>query len=406
MELNNFARIGKGVLSKAIGLQKNYIEEYVKGPDKLNECKSNCYNCDICRQKKMYHAIGNDAKVDKLLQQCQECPNAVWESSYTASIRYINEKNRYGYQPTLKSNAIKLLLLYHFLQPDALGFIQNINLDWLATTVGCTKATVIACNEVLQSYSYCYICDSGVYDHHINIYLPEYRNYHKTAAEGGRGYITMSSDLLLNLFCIKGLNTLRLNLKGILEVDNASYSDTTKDTLSVVTSQYKKLRGFLPGYCKNNIIRKALEANDAIFDLTFNDKSKSVTFAIKGKYAQKHLRESMRSDIKTSLIEHVEHINTILDNAASAKLAPDKEKFDAILSTFNIDSSERYPVLCIKLSDYDDLTALALQYNLPLVHMAISTIYNKYILHNSPVECIGALARTVIRNNSIFYTAA
>ena len=51
MELSSFARIGKGVLTKAIGLQKNYIEVYSQGPDILNERKSNCHNC-IIHQKK------------------------------------------------------------------------------------------------------------------------------------------------------------------------------------------------------------------------------------------------------------------------------------------------------------------------------------------------------------------
>ena len=31
-----------------------------------------------------------------------------------------------------------------------------------------------------------------IHDRCINIFLPEYKDYHKTAAEGGRGYITMS----------------------------------------------------------------------------------------------------------------------------------------------------------------------------------------------------------------------
>ena len=47
MELNNFARIGKGVLTKSIGLQKNYVEVYEKRDDKLNEVQSHCQECAI-----------------------------------------------------------------------------------------------------------------------------------------------------------------------------------------------------------------------------------------------------------------------------------------------------------------------------------------------------------------------
>lgn len=404
MELSSFARIGKGVLTKAIGLQKNYVEVYSKGPDVLNECRSNCHECIIHQKKEELRALGFNEEADKIHCFCHTCPSAVWEPTYTEEKRYINEKNRYGYQPTLKGNAIKLLLLYHFLQPDGHGFIKDACIKELADTVGCTAATIAACNDVLQDYGYCYFCDSGIHDHYINIFLPEYKDYHKTAAEGGRGYITMSKDMLSDLCMIESLNTLRLNLKGILEVDNASYSDAQSDTYSSVTSQYQRLRGFLPSYCKRNVIQKALEQNDAIFDLTFDEHN--VTFSIREKYAQKNLREKMLEDTKESLIDHVDRINTVLCDAASAKHPEEKERLDSILSMLDISPSEKYPSLCLTLSDYEDLASLALQYSLRTVHMAVSQIYNKYVLQNRPVEKIGALARTIIRRKSVFFAAS
>lgn len=400
MELNSFARIGKGVLTKAIGLQKNYIEIYSKGPDVLNECKSNCHDCIIHQQKEELRALGLDAEADKIHCFCHTCPSSVWETAYTTGKKYMNEKNRYGYQPTLKSNTIKLLLLYHFLQPDGHGFIKDVCIKELAATIGCTTATIDACNGVLEDYGYCYFCNSGIHDRHINVFLPEYKDYHKTAAEGGRGYITMSKDMLLDLCNIESLNTLRLNLKGILEVDNASYSNAGSDTISPVTSQYQRLRGFLPSYCKRNIIQKALEENDAIFDLTFD--KQNVTFIIHEKYAQKKMRVKMLEDTKDILIDHVDHINTVLLEAASTEHPAEKDRLHAILSMLDVQPSEKYPTLCLKINDYEDLASLALQYNMRMVHMAISQIYNKYIIQNHPVDKIGALARTIIRNKSFF----
>ena len=140
MELSSFARIGKGALTKAIGLQKNYVEVYSKGPDVLNECKSNCHGCIIYKKKEYLRALGLDEEADKIHCFCHTCPSSVWEFSYTEEKRYINEKNRYGYQPTLKSNAIKLLLLYHFLQPDGHGFIKDVCIRELADIIGCTAA--------------------------------------------------------------------------------------------------------------------------------------------------------------------------------------------------------------------------------------------------------------------------
>ncbi len=58
MELSSFARIGKGTLTKAIGLQKNYVEVYSSRPDVLNECKSNCHGCTIYQKKKIFGLSG------------------------------------------------------------------------------------------------------------------------------------------------------------------------------------------------------------------------------------------------------------------------------------------------------------------------------------------------------------
>lgn len=404
MELNSFARIGKGPLTKAIGLQKNYVEIYSKESDVLNESKSNCFNCIKYQEKNELKLLGLTTEAEQIHCSCHDCPNSVWEPSYSIQRRYINEKNRYGYKPTLKSNAIKLFLLYHFLQPDGHGFIKNICIKELAETIGCTVVTVNACNNVLQDYGYCYFSHSGICDGNINIFLPEYKDYHKTAAEGGRGYITMSSNMLLDLCGIEHLNTLRLNLKGILEVDNASYSDVQIKTVSTVVSQYQRLRGFLPTYCKRNVIQKALMQSHAIFDLTFDEKN--VTFSIKEKYAQKNLRGKMIESTKKCLIDHVEHINTVLEEAANAKHPEEKDRLDAILSVIGLTPSSKYPCLCLTLSDYEDLSALAIQYNLHMVHMALNQIYNKYILHNRPIEKIGALARSIIRRKSYVLSAS
>lgn len=394
MELNQFARIGKGVISKSIGLQKNYKEIYENGPAVLNECKSGCLNCPIYEEKQMLRALGLTEPVELLNSQCRTCSTSVWERTYKR-VHYINEKNHYGYQPTLKCYAIKLLLLYHFLQPDGNGFIKNANIKELAQKLGCTTATIHASNKALTEYGYCYI--SALYDNHFNVYLPEYKNYHKTAAEGGRGYITMSSDMLTALIAIPTLNTLRLNLKGILEVDNASYTRTNEDTYSTVTTSFLKLRGFLPTYCKNNVIRKALEQTNSIFDLEFQ--KAGVSFSIHDKFAQKKMRDAMLEDTKDTIMDYVEDLNDIFEATDSASPF-EKEQYKDILSTMHIEKSDKYPALIINNSDYAALASLALQYNLQMVFTAISHIYNKYIVMHKPVENFGALTRTFIRNSS------
>lgn len=404
LELNSYARIGKAVITKAIGLQKNYKEVYVKSEDKLNENKSGCYDCEIYKLKCQFAALGLTEVCDTLHGQCRTCSQAVWDISYTTHIEYINEKNRYGYQPTLKANAIKLFITYHFLQPDAHGFIKNVSVKELAASLNCTPATIRFSNEILSSYGYCYFCDSGIDDNHINVLLPEYKNYHKPASEGGRGYLNLSSDMLSELLSIDHLNTLRLTIKGILEVDNASIYDAANPNLTDVTSSFDKLRGFLPSYCKPNVIRKALEQGDAIFQYSFSDNS--VTFSMKDEYSKKNLRKAMLSESEQTIKDHVDHLNDVLELADDKELSTDEERTQALLAMFSIGSFSRYPSLILTNDDYADLASMCVQYNTNMVKHAVSRIYNDYIAKHIPVDSFGALTRHYIRSMSVFNISA
>lgn len=392
MELNSFARIGKGVISKSIGLQKNYKEIFTKNADVLNERKSLCKNCPVHKLKEDLRLLDLTEEAEKIHEKCRGCSSSVWDPSYT--VHYVNEKNRFGYQPTLKANAIKLLLLYHFLQPDGNGFLKNISVKALAEQIGCTVATIYASNRTLADYNYCYTCESGLFDHHINVYLPEYKDYHKTAAEGGRGYITMSSDMLLALLDVHSLNPLRLNLKGILTIDNASPGKSS----CTAEASYTRLRGFLPRYCKKNVIRKALEQSNSILDSTFTEKG--VSFSIRREFNQKTMRDSMKKANEASLIRFVSNMNDVLEGANSAAAPFEKEQLEDVLAAMNIRKCQEYPSLIIRSDDYSDLAALSLQFNLSMVQSAIVQIYNYYIAEHLIVESFGALTRTFIRRNS------
>lgn len=397
LELNNFARIGKGVLTKAIGLQKNYTEIYEKTESKLNENKSKCLNCPIHSLKNQFQALDIDEVYNQLHAQCKGCSTAVWEDSYQVSVKYINEKNRYGYQPTLKSNAIKLFITYHFLQPDTLGFIKNVSLKDLSLLLGCTVATIKANNDILSSYGYCYICDSGICNNHVNILLPEYKNYHKPAHEGGRGYINMSMDLLKSILTIEELNTLRLNIKGIIDVDNASICNVQEQASNNVTTSYRKLRGFLPSYCKRNVIRGALEKSDSIFELSFNDVS--ITFKIKEQFSHGTLLESLKEQSLHDIDTFIKRFNDVLDKAGSDYFSGENPDTDALLEMFQIDNSfHSYPALTLTHTDMADLAAMCVQYNCALVKQAISTIYNTYVIQNQSIRNFGALVRYLIRS--------
>lgn len=404
MELSSLARIGKGILSKAIGLQKNYKEILVNTGSVIDRTATGCHRCPYY----MPSSTVSDT-LDRFISSsdpvCAQCSQAVYKTTRKVRTVYINEKNKYGYQPTLKCTSIKLLILYHFAQPDENGIIKNINIKEIAKYLGCTVPTVRSCNKILQQYGYCYISNSGIYDNCINILLPEYKNYHKTAAEGGRGYITMSSDMLYSLLSIKYLMPLRLNIKGILEVDNARL--TGADSTCVI-STYKRLRGFLPKYCKNNVIRAALKNNSSdIFETSFTNNA--VSFVIKDSFAPVKLREELLSYNKTQIIDYVSDINDNLEMLSFSINKSDPEKIDkykSILSEQGIQIVKETPYISLNQSDYRDLAALSVQYNIHMVMTAIKQIYNNYIVHRHPIDNFGALARTFIRNSNHSLIAA
>ena len=185
-----------------------------------------------------------------------------------------------------------------------------------------------------------------------------------------------------------------LNLKGILTIDNAS---TGSNSCTAETS-YSRLRGFLPQYCKINIIRKALEQSSSILDSTFTDKG--VSFSIREEFSQKNMRNSMKKENESSLIDFVSNLNDVTEAVDNADTPDVKEKLENILATMNIRKCSTYPTLLIRLEDYSDLAALSIQYNLSIVRSAIVGIYNHYIANGITVESFGALARTLIRNSS------
>lgn len=395
MELSNFARIGKGIITKSIGLQENYIEVFEVAESKLDEEKSGCADCPVCSAKCQMRDLGAGEAVEILKSKCRECQQAVYTETYTEKKKYINEKNQFGYQETLKSNAIKLLLAYHFLQPNAYGLVEDISIKGLAELVGCTAATIHACNKTLSEYGYCCVCESGRYDGCINIILTEYKNYHKTAAEGGRGYITMSSDMMRKILAMEGVNTLRLNLKGILEVDSSSCRSTEDPELASATATYKKLRGFLPDYCKRNVIIKALQKDSSIFSFDCNDKS--VTFNINKKFAQKNVRSSMMQNEEAEMKSYIANLNQTLFMAGKEYIKGADPLADARLSSYHIAAASGYTLLGLSEKDYKDLASMCIQYSRDMVQKAIITVYNDYTVHGTEIRNFGGIVRTIIR---------
>lgn len=394
--LSNFCRIGKGVLTRSIGLQKNYKETIKTGGVKLDESQSGCFNCPIYKMKQELLLLNLPDEAAKIEEMCHSCSTAVWQQQYT--IQYINEKNRYGYQPRLKSNAIKLLLCYHFLQPDANGLIKDVNLKDLAQLINCDIKTIQNNNAILSEYGYCYFSNSGWYDNHINILLPEYKKYHLSANEGGRGYMTFNKNILDELLNITELNQIRLTLKGLLETDNQSATGKAAQ----VKLSYTHLKGFMPGYCKRGIIQQALcKLNNAI--LNIQTAAEYVEFSLKPECDGKKLRKQLQEEKHQEMKEYISSLNDLFESAKDS-LPQDKENIDIALGTLNISPADTYEPIILHNQDYHDLAGLCVQYSSCAVKHSISSIYNSYINYNGTREFIrnfGGLIRTTIEKQQI-----
>lgn len=400
LNMNNFARIGKGVISKAIGLQSNYIEEYEKVSKKLDEEKSNCHECPVFQLKKKMLDSGSEEYKSFIENSCANCPQAVYETCNETEKKYINEENMFGYQKTLKCNAIKLLLVYHFLQPDSIGLVKDVSIKGLADLVGCTAATIRSANQTLADYGYCDVRESGLYDGCVNVMLMEYRNYHKTASEGGRGYITMPSSMMQKILGIDNINTLRLNLKGIIEVDNVSLHNAQDMDMSSATVTYQKLRGFLPDYCKRNVIMKALANVTSIIASSCCDKA--VVFEMPSEYKPKKMRASMLETEEKEMKTYIDTLNSILRETSYGHVdyvAGEDLHIDTLLSDYHIAMNSSYPELKLSGDDFKDLANMCLQYSRTIVCRAVIAIYNQYTMHGKSIKKFGALVRTFIRNN-------
>lgn len=397
MELNNFARIGKGVISKAIGLQDNYKETCEKVTKKLDEEKSGCFSCPVLQLRKKMLESGSEEDMGFVENCCANCPQAVYETYSETEVKYINEENMFGYQKSLKNNAIKLLLAYHFLQPDTIGLVKDVSIKGLAELVGCTPATIISANQTLTDYGYCNVSESGLYNGCVNVMLMEYRNYHKTAAEGGRGYITIPSSLMQKILGIDNINTLRLNLKGMLEVDNESLHNTQDMDMSSATVSYKKLRGFLPDYCKRNVIMKALANKTSIITSSCCDKA--VVFEMPDEYKPKKMRASMLENEEKEMKIYIDTLNSVLHKAGKDYVTGEDLHTDTLLLDYHIASHCSYPELKLSCNDLTDLANMCVQYSRSIVCRAVVAIYNQYILYGKSVKKFGALVRTFIRNN-------
>ena len=403
--MDSFANIDKAVLLQALGLQKNYTELLEETVDVIDYDSTTCASCKHCALIKSF-APGTEA-YDAAVKACADCPNKTLTSKTITKKVYHNEKNRYGYKPRLKSNAIKLLLLFHFYHPDRFGIIKDIELEALASDLNCDVKTIKNNLEILAEYGYISYCKTS--PHYINLYLCDYDRYYLPVNKGGRGFIVLSLELLKEILNINNLLSLRIHLREIIEIDTLN----AKGPFVAISKTYKEMKLSLPDYCKPCTIRQAMGSGSNIFNISYKTDAQSIRFEIKEQFNCKKKKEDclnqymlMFKHFMTDFNSTVAYINVNPDNPGKyTEFFYEATGLDKTGSGINhmeqtslnrIRDLGEFKLILIRDFELEDLAQLALQYSYDYVIAAFASIYKSYILKERKITNLGGLLRTAI----------
>lgn len=383
--LDNFTNIGKAVLIQALGIQKNYttiIENTVEVVDYSNP------SCSSCKYKAIIENFDKDSDMYKTASTyCAYCPNKLLTTRNVTKKVYHNEKNRYGYRPMLKSNALKLLLLLHFFHPDRFGIIKNVDTREIAQKLNCNIKTVWNNLEILSSYTYISYSKTDTYS--INLILNDYENYYLPAHKNGRGFLVLSFDLLNKIILLDSLVTLRIYLRELINLDNANL----KGQASVDHKTFKDIRQVLPAYCKPCIIKKSIEnASTDIFTTSINNNI--IRFEIDKRYIAKNQKTILLQETTDKLKKFIMDFNSVIPEVNSGEIQP--EKYNSFLPVDY--DMVYYKLISIKKDELDDLANIAIHYSYDLMMLALSNVYKQYILFDKPIKNLPGLVSSIVRS--------
>ena len=383
--LDNFTNIGKAVLIQALGIQKNYttiIENTVEVVDYSNP------SCSSCKYKAIIENFDKDSDMYKTASTYgADCPNKLLTTQNVTKKVYHNEKNRYGYRPMLKSNALKLLLLLHFFHPDRFGIIKNVDTREIAQKLNCNIKTVWNNLEILSSYTYISYSKTDTYS--INLILNDYENYYLPAHKNGRGFLVLSFDLLNKIILLDSLVILRIYLRELINLDNANL----KGQASVDHKTFKDIRQVLPAYCKPCIIKKSIEnASTDIFTTSINNNI--IRFEIDKRYIAKNQKTILLQETTDKLKKFIIDFNSVIPEVNSGEIQP--EKYNSFLPVDY--DMVYYKLISIKKDELDDLANIAIHYSYDLMMLALSNVYKQYILFDKPIKNLPGLVSSIVRS--------
>ena len=373
--MNTYANISKKLIVQALGRQGNYKEILT---DKIDVENSGCLSCPYYLQNNGQHDPSG---------ACAACA----QKQYIIETKYINEKNRYRVDDALrlKSNAIKMLLYFHFMDPDSNGIVKNINTKELAEKLNVNHKTIW--NNINLLCDYGYICWCRSYKGLINVLILGYKEQRE---KNGPGYIVVNDEWFNHILKCSDVNSLRIMIRETMNIDNqntAGYFFNTKET------SYDNMRRYLPSYCKRFIIKEVMEKSGDIIAGVFDTfiKDDIIRFTLKDSCAAKKRRDSQLKENEQLLRDFIKEYNQTINLSVTDKV--EEERF-----TYLNDSTTIIPSFTITASETLNLAHLALSYGLESVKEALYVVHRHYIAAGQEVKNIGGLIRTIIEYSNAY----
>lgn len=395
--MKNFAKIGKAVLKRILSIQVHQQFSHVSSSATIFSCgKYPLSSCENNENIKLLTAAGRVDQANNLQLKCQSCPYYIshTETNYKFEYKTDSDLLPYGNTARLKVNAIRLFFYLHFQDIDGQGIIRYFDIKHAAKTIGCDQKTIKANLNTLVYYGYIAVSNMDNKESTAQILLKDYKKYFVKRNEGGHGYMTLSQKDLVSILSTKQVLPMRLRLATILENDSGSIQkifkkQSQKKQPGNLKISFKKLKQYLPGYCRKNIIIKNLDKLSDQVSYREVDKE-NLEIDLKTYINVKDLKEKMLSDAESQIRTHLTQnfddpsINMNTNTITDIDLDPPPTE----LIPFNL-----------TYSDYTDLAHIAVQYTVVHVLEILDFIYYNYVLKKIPIKSIGALVRQSIKRH-------
>lgn len=217
---------------------------------------------------------------------------------------YVNEKNAFGSGEKLKTNAILLYIYIHFLSPDQ-NARTRIDLFEASDYLSMPKRTLLNNLRILVRRGYI-CCVEGVLEGTYDILIESYSANGDTAKNGGRGYLTMTTETFAQIRTIRRINELRFAIRGLLN------SVPGKQNCGLANGcPFSVLKGFFPTYTKRKDILEIMSSTklNSLFDISLAKSMKYCAVKVRDDFDARMLKNKIVADVQPKILKRFESLN-------------------------------------------------------------------------------------------------